>query len=87
MDETAEMPSLGARDELPLFPLVGWDIGSSPSRSAVFLRLLYLVGPDEDSNAPHIALLHCLSPGQARSLAAELLTAAQQSDDMLPTGI
>lgn len=55
----------------PLFPLAGPDVGRSKvNAGAVLLRLLYQGSPRETE--PTGALLHSLTPEQARELAREL---------------
>ena len=62
--------------EVPLYPVAGWETGSSERQRFVLLRVLYLATPEDNPQSPHGALLHSLTPRQARALALELLAEA-----------
>lgn len=61
--------------ELPTFPVHGWDAGTG--KGAVLLRFIYQPGPGEQ---PTQALMHTMTPAQARELARDLLNAAHDAE-------
>lgn len=66
--------------DLPLFPLAGWEIGPIKTMPAVILRLAYLATPADDPAKPNLGIRHVLTPGQARELAEALLEQARLAE-------
>jgi biofilm regulator BssS len=60
-------------EDIPVFPIAGWDVGPLKDGSAVLLRLRYMATPQELPEDAHQGLMHVLSPEQAIELGQELL--------------
>jgi hypothetical protein len=65
--------------QMPVFPVAGWETGQSVSSGCVLLRVLYLANAADNPAQPYTALLHSLTPMQARTLAVDLLDGAEKA--------
>lgn len=74
------MPEQRPEHQIPLFPIAGWDVGASVPKRVVLLRLLYQATDDTMGGPPRPALMHAMTPAQARELAIALLNQSQAMD-------
>lgn len=64
-------------EELPLFPVAGFEISQWAERRAIIVRFQYLASPADSPDSPHQGLRHLLTVKQAREIAASLERAAR----------
>lgn len=72
-------------EEIPLRPVVGWDLHKVPALGVAMLTFRYLVSPMESAKQAHRSHNFGLTPAQLRDLARSLEAAAQVLETELGT--
>jgi hypothetical protein len=67
---------MSSQQDIPLFPVCGWELAPVKEMGAIILRLDYLATPTDTPDSPNQGLRHVMGPDQARELAAALIRQA-----------
>ncbi len=66
--------------DIPLFPIVGWNIGPIPTHGVVAFQPYFIASPMDPVEAAQPSRYYAMTPAQARELAQKILEAADTAE-------